>query len=341
MSSTDAPDPAAALALRRAAAADPAARTYHGRPVVKPPEWTWEVPWYLFAGGLAGASTGLSTAARVAGLSELASATRRVAGAAGVASPLLLVMDLGRPQRFHHMLRVCKPTSAMSVGSWILAAYAPAAFGAAALDVLGRLPRLRALADGTAALLAMPMATYTAALLSDSSIPVWSEAAGDLPFVFGSGAAASAGAAATVLAPEEAAPARRLALAGALGELLTARRMRRGLGELGAVYQEGDAGRWERAANACTGLGTVVMAAAMAGAARGAVRGVVRRSVDRTAALLLLVGAACQRWAVYRAGFQSAWDPRHTVGPQRERVERGESYGGADSRGPAPDRGAA
>ena len=37
----------------------------------------------------------------------------------------LLVADLGRPERFHHMLRVAKPTSPMSVGTWILAPYAP------------------------------------------------------------------------------------------------------------------------------------------------------------------------------------------------------------------------
>ena len=58
-------------------------------------------------------------------------------GAAGAISLSLvaLVHDLGRPARFLNMLRVFKPTSPMSVGVWILSAYAPAA-GAAALGEL-------------------------------------------------------------------------------------------------------------------------------------------------------------------------------------------------------------
>jgi hypothetical protein len=35
---------------------------------------------------------------------------------------------------------------------------------------------------------------------------------------------------------------------------------------------------------------------------------------------LLLAGAACERWSVFEAGFESARDPAYTVGPQRERV---------------------
>jgi hypothetical protein len=36
---------------------------------------------------------------------------------------------------------------------------------------------------------------------------------------------------------------------------------------------------------------------------------------------LLLAGSACERWAVYKAGFQSAADPKYVVGPQRRRLE--------------------
>src|SRR5262249_9176859 len=34
-----------------------------------------------------------------------------------------LVLDLGDPLRFHHMLRVFKPSSPMSLGTWCLTAY--------------------------------------------------------------------------------------------------------------------------------------------------------------------------------------------------------------------------
>ncbi len=42
-----------------------------------------------------------------------------------LASMYFLIADLGRPERFHHMLRVAKPSSPMSTGTWILAVYGP------------------------------------------------------------------------------------------------------------------------------------------------------------------------------------------------------------------------
>ncbi|HVL03945.1 MAG TPA: NrfD/PsrC family molybdoenzyme membrane anchor subunit, partial [Acidimicrobiales bacterium] len=208
-------------------------RTYYGRPVLKEPEWTWEVPWYLFAGGLAGASAGLAFGARLTGRPELATVAGRVGAAGAAASPVLLVMDLGRPSRFANMLRVFKPTSAMSMGSWLLTAFVPAAMASGALASAGRLPRLQRLAEAAAAGLGLPMCTYTAVLVADSSIPVWHEARHELPFVFAGSAAASAGAVAALLAPvSEAAPARRLAVAGAAGELVAAEVMKQRLGEL-------------------------------------------------------------------------------------------------------------
>ena len=72
-----------------------------------------------------------------------------------------------------------------------------------------------------AALLGLPLATYTAALIANTAVPVWHEARRELPFVFAAGAAASAGAAATVAhaRPRDAGPARRLAVGGAVAEL--------------------------------------------------------------------------------------------------------------------------
>ena len=37
-------------------------------------------------------------------------------------------------------------------------------------------------------------------------------------------------------------------------------------------------------------------------------------------ALLVLVGAAAERFAVFEAGIESAVDPAFTVGPQRQRL---------------------
>ena len=102
-------------------------RSYYGRPIIKEPAWTIEVPWYFFTGGLAGASAPFAAAAPDTRNDRQASAALTVAGAGIAASEPLLVSDLGRPERFHHMLRVFKPTSPMSMGSWALAAMGPAA----------------------------------------------------------------------------------------------------------------------------------------------------------------------------------------------------------------------
>ena len=287
-------------------------RSYYGRPILKAPEWTWEVPWYFFFGGLAGASSVLSVAARIAGKRVLAARTRAVAAAGAAVSPVLLISDLGRPKRFLHMLRVFKPTSAMSVGSWILAAYCGAANGAMALTVVGRFARLRGLLDAAAGVLGLPMTTYTAVLVADTSIPVWHEARSHLPFVFAGSAAASAGAVATLLVPpDEAAAARRMAAGGVLVELAADQAMRRHLGELGEVYDAGDAGRWHRAARASSVAGAALM---MVGGRRRGVVGTV-------GAACIIGGSVAQRWAVYRAGFASAADPKYVVKPQRARRE--------------------
>ena len=99
------------------------ARNYYGRPVLKEPTWTWEIPAYFFAGGLAGASSVLALVSRLAGDDKLARPARLAALGGAAVSPVLLISDLGRPERFYEMLRVFKPTSPMSVGTWVLSTF--------------------------------------------------------------------------------------------------------------------------------------------------------------------------------------------------------------------------
>jgi hypothetical protein len=288
-------------------------RSYYGRPILKEPVWTWEVPWYFFTGGLAGASASLGLGARLAGNHRLAESAWTVSGAGMLVSVPLLVSDLGRPERFPYMLRVLKVTSPLSVGSWILVAIGPAAAGAAVSDRLGIFPRLGRAAEAVAGLLGPALATYTGTLVADTAVPVWHEAGRELPFVFAGSAAASAGAAALLLTPPaDAGPARRLAMTGAVLELGAAQAMERRLGELGEPYHQGPAGRLARLAKACTA----------AGAGLVALGGRRRRGVAAAGAALVLAGSACERWAVYKAGFQSARDPKYVVGPQRERRQK-------------------
>src|SRR5436309_9617900 len=101
---------------------------YYGEPVVKPPVWTWEIPLYFFFGGIAGMSAVIALAAVVFHHVDVARAAMWLAAIAGaIVSPILLIMDLGRPHLFLNMLRVFKHRSAMSMGAWILTTFGTSA----------------------------------------------------------------------------------------------------------------------------------------------------------------------------------------------------------------------
>jgi hypothetical protein len=293
-------------------------QSYYGQPVIKRPEWKPLIPLYFFSGGVAGASAALALAAEAQGNPELA---RRawVNALAGVGvSQLLLIGDLGRPARFLNMFRVFKVTSPMSVGSWLLGACGGATTLAAVNATTGAFPVGGRAAKVAAGALGLPLCTYTAALIANTSVPVWHEARWTLPFVFAAGAAASAGGAAAIATPAGfAAPARRLAVGGAVAEAVSAELMRRRLGELGEPYSTGGAGHFRRA-------GALALAA---GAALLSVAGGRSRPAAIAGGSLVMAGALLARQSVFRAGVQSAADPKYTVGPQRARIERGDARG--------------
>jgi len=284
--------------------------SYYGRPIVKEPTWTWEVPVYLFTGGVAGGCSVLHGVAKLTGNERLAKSSLYVAAAMEAVSPILLVSDLGRPERFLHMLRMFKPTSPMSVGSWILVLSSGATTTAAALELLGILKPLKVLAELASFAAGPPLATYTGALLANTAIPVWSEARDELPFLFGASACACAGSATAIFTPVgSAGPARRAAVIGAAVELGILQTMEKRLGFVGEVYKEGDAHRYGRISKSLVAAGAGLVAVAG------------RRS--RTAAVaggaMILAGELALRWSVFKAGFQSARDPKYTVLPQRAR----------------------
>jgi polysulfide reductase-like protein len=290
--------------------------SYYGRPVLKEPVWQPEIPWYLFTGGLAGASSVLSLVARLSGNETLARRSLYVGAAAELVSPALLVSDLGRPERALNMLRMFKVTSPMSVGSWILAVSNVSTTTAAALEWAGRLRRVRVGAEAVSGLMGAPLAVYTATLFSNTAIPVWHEGRRELPFLFGSSAVASAGAAAAIVVPTaEAGPARRLALGGVLVENALFQVMEKRLGMLGEPYSKAEAGRHKKVAMACT----------MGGAALLAGPGRRSRAAAVMGGALVLAGEAALRWSVFKAGFQSARDPKYTVEPQRARADAARS----------------
>jgi hypothetical protein len=286
-------------------------QSYYGRPLLKEPIWKPEVPLYFFFGGLAGASSVVSLVARATGNMPLARATLYIGAAADVVSPALLISDLGRPERFYNMMRVFKPTSPMSVGSWILLVSGGASSTAALLELSGRLPRLKLAAEVASTLSGPPLSTYTGVLVANTAVPAWHEARRDLPVVFGLSSLASAGAAAvTALHPRHTAPARRLAVWSAVAEVALAQRMERRLGFVGEPYHQGQAGLFGRLAKA----------GALAGAGLLAWRGRRSRPAAVAGGAVLLAAEMALRWSVFTAGKQSARDPRYTVLPQRERL---------------------
>jgi formate-dependent nitrite reductase membrane component NrfD len=288
-------------------------RSYYGQAVIKKPVWTPEVPTYFFAGGLAGASAGLAFAARLTGNKRLARVAIGNAFAGIAVSPPLLISDLGVPTRFFNMLRVFKVTSPMSVGSWILTVEGGAVSVAAAHEFLGWFPRpLARLAEAAGALFGMPLATYTAALISNTAVPAWHEARCELPFAFAGGSAMAAGAAASILTRDAAGgPARRLAIIGAATEITAVKTMQRRLGKLAEPYETGAAGKLEKA----------TLAAAVGGGAMLAVAEARKsRPLGVAGAVMTLTASMLGRWMVFRAGVQSAESPEYTVEPQRARL---------------------
>jgi formate-dependent nitrite reductase membrane component NrfD len=295
-------------------------RSYYGRPILKKPVWNWMIAAYLFSGGLSAGSAMLAAGADLTGRPGLRKVSRIGSLVSIVASLYFLIGDLGRPERFHHMLRVAKPSSPMSVGTWMLSAYGPGAGLAGLAELMpGKLARTRVgrmvgwlarPAGLEAAAVAPGVASYTAVLLSQTAVPAWREAHPYLPFVFTGSAAASGGGLGMLLAPmDESGPARRMAVLGAGLEVAASRVMEQRLGLSAEAYSSGKAHLLRQLSEVLT-----------VGGAVGAVVG-RRRAAVAASGSALLVGSALQRFGVFEAGVASTQDPKYVVVPQRERVE--------------------
>lgn len=159
------------------------AAAYADRLVTKAPNWHGLVVLDVLLNNL---STGLFLAAA---LGELA-APAHFKALAGVAYPIALlllagdlvclVLDLGDPLRFHHMLRVWKPGSPMSVGTWCLTAYAVPLTALAAMSLLpggDAVPdAIRRLTLVAGMVPAVGAAVYKGVLFSTSAQPGWCDA---------------------------------------------------------------------------------------------------------------------------------------------------------------------
>jgi formate-dependent nitrite reductase membrane component NrfD len=161
---------------------------YYGVPMLKRPLWKWEIALYFFFEGISAGSYMIAAMAELFAknrYSETTRAARYISLAALLPCPPLLIIDLGRPERFHHMLRVWKPKSPMNLGAWALSGYSLPVGLLAFKQLTGDVPQTPAPLKKAGALVpsravgaagipfALAMLSYPGVLLSTTSTPVW------------------------------------------------------------------------------------------------------------------------------------------------------------------------
>jgi formate-dependent nitrite reductase membrane component NrfD len=176
--------------LKAATPARAAEESYYGVPMLKRPLWHWHIALYFFFEGVSAGAFLMASLADLFGgerLRNLSRAGYTISFLAIIPCPPLLIADLGVPSKFHHMLRVFKPSSPMNLGAWSLAAYSiplqMITLRHLAADT-GIFPKaikrllLRLVPERLAGILGIPcallMVSYPGVLLSTTSTPVWS-----------------------------------------------------------------------------------------------------------------------------------------------------------------------
>src|SRR5215203_109418 len=163
-------------------------KNYYGIPPIKHAHWTWQIPVYFWIGGIGAGVHLFSTMAQVLGHRDaaLTRTSRYTLLATMLISPVLLIWDLGRPERFYNMLRIIKLRSPMSTQSWSVFAFGNlggliAVRQAADDGLLGTDNLLVKLARLIPArffsLLALPIGlnvgSNTGNLIAATSVPIW------------------------------------------------------------------------------------------------------------------------------------------------------------------------
>jgi formate-dependent nitrite reductase membrane component NrfD len=271
---------------------------------------------YYFVGGVTGAALVMSAAAQLksefAGRKELMRSCQWIAfGGSGI-SAVLLIADLGRPERFMNMLRVFRPTSPMNMGAWILTGVGVTTPGALMLQgrdgFLGWIGKLCGLLAG---LFGAGLATYTGVLASNTAIPLWQESRRMLPISFGASAMASLG---SVLQLTPAAEQGRhisdtFGRIGQVAELIAGAVMEKQASRVervGLPFNQGASSAMWRTAAGLTAASVIV----------GVLPG--RSKAKRFASSVLgILGAGLMRFAIEQLGKASARDARASFQQQR------------------------
>ena len=298
--------------------------TYYGRSQLKPaPFNNWVVGGYIFLAGLSGASALLAAAGDLGRGRDAGGLVRRGRYLSLLAPTLgsaLLIWDLHTPKRFYNMLRVAKSASPMSIGTWILMSFSGfAGLGAAAQFGADRgwrwMRRAARVAQVPAAVTGAGLSTYTAALLSSTSTPLWAAAPRALAVRFGSSSVAS-GAAALSLGERPGRSRRALdtiALAALATELAAAAASHRTYRRK-RVSAALDGGWGQAEQLGATGVGTLLPLGLHAASLLLGRRTLASGRLSNVASLAVLAGSALLRVSIMAAGDESARRPEISLG---------------------------
>jgi formate-dependent nitrite reductase membrane component NrfD len=274
------------------------------------------IPTYYVVGGVTGAALVMGAAAQLKdsfeGRSQLIQGCQWLGLVGSGVSAVLLVADLGRPERFFHMLRVFRPTSPMNIGAWILTGVGTTTPAALLLSrrkgLLGEIGHLSGLLAG---LFGAGLATYTGVLVSNSSVPIWQESRRMMPLLFGASAMASLGSILelTPMRAEARAISNHFGRIGQVAELVSSALMERQASDVervGRPFRENATGALWRAAAVLTASSVIV--AALPGRSR----------TKRVASAVLgVLGSALMRFSIEELGKASARDARASFQQQR------------------------
>jgi formate-dependent nitrite reductase membrane component NrfD len=301
--------------------ADPA---YYNVSPLKSPLWRWEIAWYFFFGGLSTGAYAISRMAERYGngkFNDIAKIGSYVALAAFLPCPPLLIADLGDPKRFHHMLRVFKPSSPMSMGTWAIMGYSGMAVTEAVRQYLrdpdadpkekSALSRMTAntlllVHDAAGVPFALLVAGYTGILLSCTSNPLWSRSKWLGPLF--SASAISAGASAIqLLLPGKGDSASHEVLekvdtAAHVVEAVCMAGFIKERGEMAKPLTEGGQRKHVQAATAALVGSEVLKFLPLSGR--------LRRFAGKISAVLGLVSGVLLRWAMVYGGREAAKDAK-------------------------------
>lgn len=288
---------------------------YYGQPMLKEPQWTPLIPFYFFVGGATGSLGMIGSLADVIGSEQDLARTARWMALGGITlSSILLIGDLGRPSRFLHMLRVFKPKSTMSMGSWILSAFSTSVSVSSFSDLLAMrfkvcwpIRLISATGRMGCVLFGMPFHNYTGVLIGATAVPVWNHNVRALPRIFGMSGLQSAVGLLELAGHDNSMPLNALALIGASVESWDFLALLQSKDQAQLPARQGLAGRLLQTAAVLSGPLPIALRLAALFACKKRKH---KQAIRKIAAVSGILGSLCMRYGWMSAGKTSSRDWR-------------------------------